>query len=194
MPQFIEFEIDGKRVGTLQAGHLPNPGTTWYRVWWCTDAGWIDFGGFNTGIECQPCQQCRPRDSKTDMACDFTHARRAIAGVASAADNICETIPDQGTKPESVQLHLRTNGFYRGMVTIQPDDNGGFMLTVKIGGFIGCVQKADRPTRFEASKPVPKPNCNTLRAAFQVIKSERGWLLDILEARVWRKGEQSGGE
>lgn len=184
MPQFIDFVIGGERVGTLRTGNLGNSSTTYYRVWWCTGTGWQEVGDFDTGIECQPCPHCQPKDAETDRKCDFTHARRAVAAMALAADKICGTRPDQDTSFEGIQLHLRTNGFYRGVINIQPSDRGELTLALNIGGVTGRIPGAYPPTRFEDSKLVAKPNCSPLQATFQVIMSERKWLLGTLARQI----------
>ena len=203
MPQFIDFVIGCARVGTLKMGNPGNSNTTCYRITWCAGSGWQLVGDFDTGIECQPCPQCWPKDAETDDKCDFTHARRAIAATAAAADKICGTIPDHSTNFVGVQLHLRTNGYYRGVVSIQPYDSGKLILAVKIGGVTGRFPEARPFTSFEVSKPVNKPNARQLQAAFQVITSERTWLMDNFAAQArqqvphqtcaHRKTEQSGG-
>jgi hypothetical protein len=190
MPQFIDFVIAAARVGTLRTGNLGDSNTTCYQVSWCTGSGWQVVDDFDTGIECQPCQHCMPKDAESDAKCDFTHARRAIAAMAAAASKICETIQDQSTNFVGVQLHLRTNAYYRGVVSIQPSDGGELILAVKIGGVTGRFPEAYPPTSFKESKSVVNPGAGPLQAAFRVIESERTWLLDTLESQVSQPSPQ----
>ena len=132
MPQHLEIEIEGACVAEMMTSHRDG---THYDIYWSSNSGFkFHFPDFDTGIECQPSD---PAKRQIDFQNDFTHARRAIAAASETAKQFLHELvkveKPKANDIEVVQIHLRTNSFDRGRVTIYPQEGETANLRIEIG-------------------------------------------------------------
>lgn len=149
MPQCLKIFVGKKLVAKMVTSHRSD---TCYDVCWdIVGVTQRNFQDVNTGIQRQPSEMV---ERQNDFRNDFLHAQRAIGAALETLPQLLDELGSNVTEcgcVEIVQIHLSTNDFDRGTITIQQTLSDGLIVLLQIG--TGPKRPAnaipDEVTRFE---------------------------------------------
>ena len=174
MPQHVDIELDDGATTRLTTGSR-GPGTV-YRVKW--QGRWIT-EALDTGVATL---RSAP-DPEADYNCDFTHARRALGAVGSAAQLVIAELSPESVPFQRAAVHLHTNDRERGRVSILLGESNSLSIEVLIGTRQSKTADAhpQAPYRYGPYE-VCKPEADSrMELVFRVLAAERERILDALK-------------
>jgi hypothetical protein len=182
MPQHLEISCGGVRVAEMMTSHLNG---THYDICWCSDTGFHrSYHNIDTEVESQPNKDGVERQK--DFQNDLTHARRAIAAASKTAkiflDELSKVVKPVASDFDVVHIHLRTNRFDRGKITINPQTGETADLRIEIGSGPIRYNNAHPSNVIEFNKVGVNTSgaTSSLNLALQVLYTEGPWMLKVL--------------